>query len=99
MPLITERSPAWRSAFLIEGYDDPQAPHGGRYVPTYCGVRTRHDKYVRYVTGETEYYDLDRDPYELVNRASRPANAPRVTALRARLAALCSPRPPGMPPI
>jgi arylsulfatase A-like enzyme len=99
VPLIHGRSPAWRSGFLIEGYDDPAAPHGGRYVPTYCGVRTIDEKFVEYATGEAEYYDLRRDPYELVNRASAPAKALRVAALRARLGRLCSPRPPGMPSI
>jgi N-acetylglucosamine-6-sulfatase len=99
VPLLTGTAAGWRSDFLIEGYDDPAAPHGGKYVPTYCGVRTEHDKYVRYVTGESEYYDLEADPYELVNRASDPTVSSRVGELRARLAELCSPRPPGLPPI
>jgi hypothetical protein len=38
--------------------------------------------YVRYHDGETELYNLRRDPYELRNLAGRPADR----ALQARLA-------------
>ena len=33
--------------------------------------RTRRRLYVEYVTGEREYYDLRRDPFELHNLAAR----------------------------
>jgi N-acetylglucosamine-6-sulfatase len=97
MPLITGASVSWRSDLLIEGYDLPSHPRGGQYVPTYCAVRTDHDKYVVYMTGETEYYDLIADPYEMQNRATDSTVSGRVAALRTRLRELCSPRPPNLP--
>lgn len=66
------------------------------YVPTYCGVRTRDEVFVRYETGEEEYYRLDTDPFQLRNLASGRW-ADRVTELRDRARKLCDPLPPGMP--
>lgn len=59
----------WRSSVLIEGI-------GGTYYdrPGYSGVRREDDVYVEYSNGEKEYYDLARDPYQLVNR---PEAAPQ----------------------
>ncbi len=99
MPLIQQAPVSWRSDLLVEAYDLPNHPHGGKYVPTYCAVRTEVDKYVVYMTGETEYYDLIADPYELQNRAADPAVSGRVAELRSRLRELCSPRPPNLPPL
>ena len=97
MPLIRgDVGVPWRSALLIEGYDDPADPQGGFYVPTYCALRTANAIYVQYVTGEREYYNLRVDPLELVNRADDPAAAGQVQALHARLVPLCQPAPPGM---
>jgi len=53
---------------------------------TYKAVRTERYKYIRWVSrsrdGELdELYDLERDPYELLNLARRPAQR----AIRARL--------------
>lgn len=59
----------WRSSLLIEGVG-----HERQKRPGYSGVRREDDVYVRYATGEEEYYDLDRDPYQLENR---PEDAPR----------------------
>jgi arylsulfatase A-like enzyme len=97
MPLITAIAAPWRSDLLIEGYDLPSHPRGGAYVPTYCAVRTEGDKYVVYATGESEYYDLIADPYELQNLVTDPAVSGRVAELRARLRELCVPRPPNLP--
>ena len=60
----------------------------------YCGVRTQTRKYVRYASGEVEYYNLRRDPYELWNRpASRGARE-----LHRLARSLCAPNlPPGWP--
>ena len=33
----------------------------------HCGVRTASRKYVKYATGEVEFYNLNRGPFELVN--------------------------------
>jgi N-acetylglucosamine-6-sulfatase len=67
VPLLDGTSPSWwRTSLLIEGNFGPQ--------PSYAGVRSRSSVYVRYATGEKEYYDLVHDPYQL---RSKPAAAPK----------------------
>ena len=68
-------------------------PDRGPSVPGYCGLRTLHRKYVRYDTGEEEFYRLDKDPAELVNLAS--SNLPVMASMRLRTQTLCTPTPPG----
>ena len=41
-------------------------------------------------TGETELYDLENDPYELVNVVTEPENAERVASLAEELVRLRS---------
>jgi arylsulfatase A-like enzyme len=89
VPLFGSPGPAWRNDFLLEHMPD------GRGVPTYCGVRNERYAYVRYVTGEEELYDLAFDPQELVNRVGRDRYSDVLHAMRARLAQLCRPKPPG----
>jgi len=78
-------TPAHRRYVLIEGAADAHS---------FCGVRLRHSKLVRYGSGEWEFYNLRTDPYEL---ASKPGAA-RARALRAVARDACSGRlPPGWP--
>jgi arylsulfatase A-like enzyme len=65
----------WRHAVLIEHHGpvnselDPDFPRfAAGNPPSYEAVRTPSDVYVEYATGEVEYYDLKRDPYETDNR-------------------------------
>jgi len=57
---------SWRSAILLEA--------AANYSPAYYGIRTistgdtPERKYVEYVGGERELYDLDAGPYERINR-------------------------------
>jgi plastocyanin len=51
---------------------------------------------VKYATGEEELYDLNLDPYQLVNAAKDPGYATVLAQLRARAPILCNPPPPGM---
>lgn len=65
VPLLGRHPPpveSWRQALLLE--------HVGGQSPDFHGVRTASShKYLTYVTGERELYDLDADPDELDNQA------------------------------
>ena len=72
------RARGWRKEILVEHHGrvedrgDPDLPaQGSGNPPSYEAIRTRDGLYVEYVTGEREYYDLARDPFELDNIASR----------------------------
>jgi arylsulfatase A-like enzyme len=71
-------------AILIEG---PPA-HGSNGMPRFRGLRTRRYKYVEYLWGARELYDLRRDPDETENLAQRPALAQLRAQLRRQLARL-----------
>jgi arylsulfatase A-like enzyme len=69
-PFLDGTAPeTWRSSVLIEGVK-------GTYYerPAYAGVRREDEVYVEYGSGDKEYYDLTKDPHQLVNR---PEAAPR----------------------
>src|SRR5215203_5649405 len=51
--------------------------------PAYSGVHHQEEIYVRYESGEEEFYDLRKDPYQL---ESRPQDAP--ASLKKKLEAL-----------
>lgn len=85
----------WRRALLIEHLSSGPA-RLVRPIPTYCSVRTVNLKYIAYATFEEELYDLERDPYELRNRAMDPAYGRRLLAVRKHLKAKCVPPPPGL---
>ena len=86
--LLHGRHPAgWRKEILVEhhgrvyGRGDPDLPTSGSgNPPSYEAIRTAHALYVEYSTGEREYYQLRRDPFELSNLADRlsPARARRL---------------------
>ena len=50
----------------------------------YYGVRTRNYKYIDWSFGESELYDLRKDPNELDNLANEPSSAGLVARLAAR---------------
>jgi arylsulfatase A-like enzyme len=60
----------------------------GAIIPEFYSVRTMDWKYIEYVTGECELYDLVNDPYELQNLADRWRYRDIQTELEARLAEL-----------
>jgi arylsulfatase A-like enzyme len=95
LPLLDGASTPWRKDFLIEHWEPPSTPH---WVPAYCAVRSTHDMYAEYITGEEELYDLRKDPYELRNVASDAAYVTLKAKLHARMVKLCSPPPPGFTP-
>jgi len=68
-PFIDGTAPdSWRTSVLIENME------GAGERPAYSGVRHQDEVYVEYGSGETEYYDLNADPYQLENR---PQDAPQ----------------------
>jgi arylsulfatase A-like enzyme len=72
VPLLHGERVPWRTYALIEhahpGYTvrdpDRQGRVGGD-PPSYRAIRTKNFVYVRYATGDREYYNLVTDPYEL----------------------------------
>jgi N-acetylglucosamine-6-sulfatase len=71
IPILLDGRAPWRSAILIEG--------GAK---RYSAVRTATRKYVQYVDGFEELYDLVTDPYELENKAHDPSYVLDIAALR-----------------
>jgi arylsulfatase A-like enzyme len=92
LTLLTDVGSRWRSRLLFEHLDQDYG------VPSYCAIRTERDKYVRYATGEQEYYRLGFDPLERRNRVSDPLYAARIATLRDAARASCDPLPPDMRP-
>jgi N-acetylglucosamine-6-sulfatase len=103
VPLLAGGAVAWRDDMLNEHWGGVIPDNGlvkqGRCSATQTTVcKVAGDcpggescvewKYVAYVTGETELYDLSADPFELDNVTDVPANAGVRAALAARLAAL-----------
>jgi arylsulfatase A-like enzyme len=88
MPILRGDRPRVRSEFLIE--------HGRAGIaPRYCGVHTTDALFVRYATGEEEFYDYGDDPWELDNAIADPSRQAEIDALRLDAQRLCSPPPPG----
>jgi N-acetylglucosamine-6-sulfatase len=81
-----EEPSSWRSAVLLEGWGENVSIG---LPPEYKAVRTESHKYVEYVTGERELYDLKADPYELEN-VYKSADPTLVKDLKTRLDALRS---------
>ncbi len=81
-PLLRGEDPAWRSAVLLEA-------SGEAGPPGYEAVRTWRHKYIEYVTGDRELYDLVTDPYEMesLHDSADPGLA---EGLKARLEALAN---------
>lgn len=81
----------WRESILIEHFGGG-APFR---VRSYAGIRSEKDVYVEYASGEKEYYDLVKDPYQMENTAAKlpPATIEefrkRTAALKACAAASC----------
>ena len=68
----------WRREILVEHHGrvlkagDPDLPtQGSGNPPSYEAIRTPRSLYVEYGDGEREYYDLQRDPFELDNIAAQ----------------------------
>jgi arylsulfatase A-like enzyme len=76
LPLLKGRRAGWRKSILIEYWAENAYPW--LVNMTYKAVRTDRHKYIHWVNrslnGELdELYDLERDPFEVVNVVKRPA--------------------------
>jgi N-acetylglucosamine-6-sulfatase len=82
VPLIQEKRPRWRSAFLVEYYSDKVFPR--ILLMGYKAVRNRRWKYIHYVEleGMDELYDLRSDPFEMKNVIDRPGAAKVLEEMR-----------------
>ena len=89
-----QRASGWRKVILVEHHGrvsdsgDPDLPtQGSGNPPSYEAIRSAHSLYVEYATGEREYYNLSRDPFELDNLGEQlsPALARRLHRTLARI--------------
>ena len=76
LPLLSGKRAGWRKSFLIEYWAENAYPW--LIGMSYKAVRGERYKYIHWInrgrSGELdELYDLEKDPYELSNRARRPA--------------------------
>jgi arylsulfatase A-like enzyme len=89
-PLLSASPPSsWRSALLVEHWQDETGDPYAATIPDYKAVRTGRYLFVRYATGEKELYDLSNDPYELKS-LHNTASAELKRRLASRLDALGS---------
>lgn len=75
----------WRESFLVEYYSDKVWP---RMVNLgYKAIRTNRYKYIRYIDqdGLEEFYDLEKDPYELNNSISNTEYSEKIDELKSLL--------------
>jgi hypothetical protein len=56
-------------------------------VRSYTGFRSEREVYLEYASGESEYYDLTKDPFQLANGAAALSPA-LTTKFKTRVAAL-----------
>lgn len=89
-PLLKGETDQTRPAVFIEYWSDivyPQIRSMG-----YRAIRTGKHKLIRYkeLDGMDELYDLERDPFELVNRIDNPAMRPVLRELDCELARFAS---------
>jgi N-acetylglucosamine-6-sulfatase len=83
VPLLNSES-VWRQDILIEHW--PGSEVGRKIAITEYGlVRNDKWKYIEYVTGETELYNIIDDPLELTNVAADPSHASIIADLDFRL--------------
>lgn len=85
IPLVTNTAIDWKDEVLLE--------RNGTGAFAFYGIRIPGWKYVEYVKGDKELYDLNTDPYELQNLANRPEYEAMQTELAQRLRALRTSQP------
>ena len=66
---------------------EPTDPTYSLKAPAYAGIRTQRYMLTQYTTGETELYDMARDPWQLSSLHATPRFKPLRNWLLERLAA------------
>lgn len=92
VPLLSGQANSIRDGALLEHCQASTYPC--RNLPSFNAVATADFKYVEYVTGERELYDLGADPYEIPNLAGQPEWADEQAQLASLLAAIRAPPAP-----
>ena len=88
-PLLSTSPPSsWRSAFLVEHWQDLNGDPYAATIPDYKAVRTGGYLFAKYTSGERELYDLNNDPYELESLHNTAGNAELKRRLSSRIDAL-----------
>ena len=79
IPILKGEDVKWRDRIFYEYYWEYAFPQ----TPTMHGVRTERYKYIRYhgVWDTNEFYDLQKDPYEMHNLIHEPAVQDTIKAL------------------
>eukprot|EP00913_Durusdinium_trenchii_P013425 g12606.t1 len=89
VPILAGNTPAdWRTEYYYEHYFAPPSAWKGMSIPRNEGIRTQRWKYIQYIDSKPLYeelYDLDTDPHETRNLATRPQHAERMRAFRKKL--------------
>jgi len=80
--VVNSTASTWRTDFWIENWEKIK---NGNIVPEHLGVREANWKYIEYIDGDKELYDLVNDPGELTSRANDPAYAATQLQLATRL--------------
>lgn len=81
---LSNKKPLKRSYFFIENLEE--SPINGHPSitkrVTHWGVRSHNQKYIEYVTGESEFYDLVKDPLEQENQINNKDYSAEIDSLR-----------------
>ena len=84
MPLLAgERVDDWREEFVYQYFWENSFPH----TPTTYAIRDARYKYIYYhgVWDKNELYDLQTDPFEMVNLVNMPEHRERVQRMETRM--------------
>jgi len=73
--LIENKKSEWRKGTVMQYWGNRPYDKESKNTGTtdWAGYRTKDMKYIEYVTGEKEFYDLSKDPYELENQINNPS--------------------------
>lgn len=77
LPLLKDPDAEWEST-AITGLTSKKGPN---WLP-YISIRNEMGRYIRYKTGEEEFYDTNKDPHEWTNQIDNPAYSAVINKLR-----------------